>query len=76
MWRYGGHADFAYDAVTNGDFEDYARKMYPKYSVLDVPTWIIGEPLGAPGFENTLKNSKSMATARVDPGNDTERIQC
>ena len=46
---------FAYDAVTNGDFEDYARKMYPKYSVLDVPTWIIGEPLGAPGFETPSK---------------------
>ena len=42
---------FAYDAATNGDFEDYARKMYHKYSDLDVPTWIIGEPLGAPGFE-------------------------
>jgi hypothetical protein len=42
---------FAYGAATHADFEDYARKMYPKYSVLDVPTWIIGEPLGAPGFE-------------------------
>ena len=36
---------FAYDATTTGDFEDYARKMYPKYSDLNVPIWIIGEPL-------------------------------
>ena len=42
---------FAYDAVTAADFEDYARKMYDKYSGLDVPTWIIGEPLGTAGFE-------------------------
>ena len=42
---------FAYDATSTGDFEDYARKMYPKYRDLDIPTWIIGEPLGTPGFE-------------------------
>jgi hypothetical protein len=52
--RCGGHAAmliFAGDAVTAGDFEDYARKMYHKYSALNLPAWIIGEPLGAPGFE-------------------------
>jgi hypothetical protein len=27
-------------------FEDYARKMYHKYKELDVPTWIIGPPVG------------------------------
>jgi len=37
---------FADDATTPGDFEDYARKMYPKYTELDVPTWIIGRPVG------------------------------
>jgi hypothetical protein len=42
---------FAHDAVTAADFEDYARKMYHKYRDLDVPTWIIGEPLGTSGFE-------------------------
>ncbi len=42
---------FAYDATTTGDFEDYARKMYPKYSGLNVPTWIIGEPMGIAGFD-------------------------
>ena len=42
---------FAYDATTTGDFEDCARKMYHEYRDLDIPTWIIGEPLGTPGFE-------------------------
>ena len=37
---------FANDATTPGDFEDYARKMYHKYKELDVPTWIIGPPVG------------------------------
>jgi hypothetical protein len=27
-------------------FEDYARKMYPQYNCLNVPTWIIGPALG------------------------------
>lgn len=36
---------FADDAITPGDFEDYARKMYHKYKELDVPTWIIGPPI-------------------------------
>ncbi len=49
--RCGGNAAlliFADDATTPGDFEDYARKMYPKYTELDVPTWIIGRPVGEP----------------------------
>ena len=37
---------FADDAITPGDFEDYARKMHHKYIQLDVPTWIIGPPIG------------------------------
>lgn len=37
---------FADDATTPGDFADYARKMYHKYKELDVPTWIIGPPVG------------------------------
>lgn len=37
---------FADDAVELGFFEDYARKMYPQYKRLDVPTWIIGPPIG------------------------------
>ncbi len=35
---------FAYDVVDPGQFEDYARKMYPQYTSLNVPTWIIGKP--------------------------------
>jgi hypothetical protein len=30
---------FAPDATNPGRFEDYARKMYPQYSRLNVPTW-------------------------------------
>ena len=37
---------FADGATTPGGFEDYARKMYHKYTELDVPTWIIGPPVG------------------------------
>ena len=38
---------FAPAATDPGRFEDYARKMYPEYKRLDVPTWIIGPDLGA-----------------------------
>jgi hypothetical protein len=38
---------FAPVATDAGRFEDYARKMYPQYSRLNVPTWIIGPALGA-----------------------------
>ena len=38
---------FAPVATDPGRFEDYARKMYPQYSRLNVPTWIIGPALGA-----------------------------
>lgn len=47
--RCGGNAAlliFADGAKTPGDFEDYARKMYHKYKELNVPTWIIGPPIG------------------------------
>ncbi len=37
---------FAPDATDVGRFEDYARKMYPNYARLDLPTWIIGPALG------------------------------
>jgi hypothetical protein len=37
---------FAPEATDPGQFEDYARKMFPEYSRLDVPTWIIGPALG------------------------------
>ena len=38
---------FAPVATDPGRFEDYARKMYPQYARLNVPTWIIGPALGA-----------------------------
>lgn len=37
---------FAPEATDPGRFEDYARKMYPEYTRLDLPTWIIGPDLG------------------------------
>lgn len=37
---------FAYGGNDIGTIEDYARKMYPQYRDLDVPTWIIGPLLG------------------------------
>ena len=33
---------FAPNATDPGHFEDYARKMYPHYNQLNVPTWILG----------------------------------
>jgi hypothetical protein len=38
---------FAPAATEAGRFEDYARKMYPQYSRLNVPAWVIGPALGA-----------------------------
>jgi hypothetical protein len=37
---------FAPDATDPGLFEDYARKMYPEYTRLNVSTWVIGPALG------------------------------
>ena len=37
---------FAPKATNPGRFEDYARKMYPEYNRLSVPTWISGPALG------------------------------
>ena len=34
------------DEMTIADFEDYARMMYLVYSNHNVPTWIIGPPVG------------------------------
>ena len=40
---------FAPGATNAGGFEDYVRKMYPEYTRLDLPTWIIGPALGGDG---------------------------
>ena len=37
---------FAKDAVKPDQFADYARKMYPNYSSLNISTWIIGSVIG------------------------------
>ncbi len=38
---------FAEGARTLADLEDHARLMYQTVADLDVPTWVIGEPLGS-----------------------------
>jgi hypothetical protein len=38
---------FAPEATDPGRFEDYARKMFPEYSRVNVPTWVIGPALGS-----------------------------
>jgi hypothetical protein len=38
---------FAPAATDAGRFEGYARKVYPQYSRLNVPAWVIGPALGA-----------------------------
>jgi hypothetical protein len=38
---------FAPQATDAGGFEDYARKMYPEFTRLNLPTWIIGPAWGA-----------------------------
>ena len=37
---------FADDARSVGELEDYARMMHSKVVEIDVPTWVIGEPIG------------------------------
>src|SRR3954463_9997586 len=37
---------FAPEATDPGQLEDYARKMFPEYSRVNVPTWVIGPSLG------------------------------
>ena len=37
---------FAPEATEPGRFEDCARKMYPEYTRLNLPTWILGPALG------------------------------
>ncbi len=59
---------FAPEATNAGRFEDYARKMYPEYTRLDVPTWIIGPALGnGPPMDRPAEILKVWPTrARVE----------
>ena len=38
---------FADDEADRGGLEDCARLMYPKVVELNVPTWVIGPPIGS-----------------------------
>ena len=55
---------FAEDATMPGDFEDYARKMYHKYSELDLPAWIIGPPVGELAESRTPTNIMKVWPSR------------
>ncbi len=46
---------FAHGASTTAEFEDYARKMYPKYSEINVSTWLIGDFVGEVGHNEPSK---------------------
>jgi hypothetical protein len=37
---------YADDAKTPGRLEDYARLIYPTYSRVSLPTWVIGASFG------------------------------
>ena len=43
---------FAAGATDTARFEDYARLMYPEYTRLNLPTWIIGPSLGGGPLED------------------------
>ena len=48
---------FAPGATDVGGFEDHARKMYPEYARLNLPTWIIGPALGGgPMIDRSFSN--------------------
>ena len=46
---------FVDDSADGHELEEYARKRVVHYSGLNVPTWIIGEPLGMPGFDTKTR---------------------
>ena len=46
---------FVDDSADSNALEEYARKMIAQYSGLNAPTWIIGEPLGTPGFDTKTR---------------------
>lgn len=50
MWTACRIIDFCRAGKQSGEFEDYARKMFPQYREMNVTPWIIGEPQGVPGW--------------------------
>ena len=62
---------FADRAQDVGGLEDYARKMYSKYKELNLPTWIIGPPMGVPSDDTPAMTMKvwpeRQAVQRLSP---------
>ena len=46
---------FAESTGDFGELEDCARKMFMQYRDHNVPTWVIGEPLGVPGLDTPAR---------------------
>lgn len=53
---------FVDDSTNENELEQYAHKMMVQISELNVPTWIIGEPLGMPGFDTKSRILKVWPT--------------
>jgi hypothetical protein len=53
---------FIDDSADEQALEQYAHKRVDQYSKLNVPTWIIGEPLGMPGFDTKTRSLKVWPT--------------
>jgi hypothetical protein len=67
---------FAPLATDPGRFEDYARKMYPQYTRLNGPTWIIGPALGAGPLIEPGRRAQSVAGPRADRTVAARATQC
>jgi len=58
---------FAPNATDPGHFEDYARKMYPHYNQLNVPTWILGPCIRRRATHRApSRRAESVVCARTD----------
>jgi hypothetical protein len=64
---------FAPEATDPGQFEDYARKMYPEYMRLNVPTWIIGLVRGSGPFRTALPTSLESGRLEAPSSGSAQR---
>jgi hypothetical protein len=56
---------FIDDSSNENTLEQYAHKMRVQVSELNVPTWILGEPLSTPGFDTKTRILKVWPTHGV-----------
>ena len=79
--KVAAHLIFADDAREVGGLEDCARKMYSIYKKVNVPTWVIGAPLGIPSDHTpalTLKvwpkRQKAMPISPADFNAELDKL--